>query len=497
MRRLLPVLLGSTCAAVALAAQGPAPPQAAAVTFTEHVAPILYANCTSCHRPGEAAPFPLISYDDARGRGRLLAAVTASRIMPPWKAAPSDYPFRNERRLSAEQIDTLQRWVAGGMPQGDPRRLPRLPDFTEGWELGRPDLVVSMADPFPVPAEGRDIYRNFVVPLDLAEDTWVRAIDFRPSARSVVHHSLFFLDSTGAARRRDEQDPVPGFAGGMGAGLGAAGRGGGLAALLGLGGRGASPAAGGNSNPTEALRNVGSTLGGWALGGRAMQLADGLAYFVPKGSDLILSTHFHPSGKPELESSTVGLYFADGPPQRAFAPLQLPPLFGILEGIDIPPGERDYTIADSFVLPADVEAFGVTAHAHYLGREMRLTATFPDGGRKTLLHIDNWDFAWQEQYRFAEFVPLPRGTRLEARIVFDNSEENHRNPSRPPVRVGWGEESTDEMGSMTLQIVPASPGALLAVQEAYAAHVRLAASTRPGLAQLLQRRLTGRGRGLP
>jgi hypothetical protein len=252
---------------------------------------------------------------------------------------------------------------------------------------------------------------------------------------------------------------------------------------------------GGADGGAELLRRGGSTLGGWALGGRAQQLPDGLAFFVPRGSDLILSTHFHPSGRAEQEASTVGLYFADRPPTNAFAPIQLPPVFGALEGIDIPAGERGYTISDSFELPVEVEAFGVTAHAHYLGREMKLTATLPDGETRTLLWIDDWDFSWQEAYRFTEFVRLPRGTRLDVTISYDNSADNPRNPSNPPMRVTWGEESTDEMGSMSLQIVPVRPGDLATLQEAYAGHVREAALTRPGLAQLIQRAIGRRGGG--
>ena len=197
--------------------------QTSTTTFSEQVAPILFTNCTTCHRPGEAAPFSLLSYRDARPLAKAIAAATASRVMPPWKAAPSDYAFDNARRLTDEQIATIQRWVADGAPEGNPAKTPALPRFTEGWQLGTPDLVVTMPEPFEVPASGPDVFRNFVVPLNLDRDTWVRAVDFRPSARAVVHHSLFFLDATGAARARDAEDPAPGFPGGMG-GAGLSGR---------------------------------------------------------------------------------------------------------------------------------------------------------------------------------------------------------------------------------------------------------------------------------
>src|SRR5262245_21947370 len=202
-----------------LAGRGAVHPSAQTpVTFSEHVAPIVFANCTPCHRPGEAAPFSLMSYRDVRPLARAIASATASRAMPPWKAGPSDFTFANARQLTADQIETIQKWVADGALEGDPARTPPLPRFTEGWQLGPPDLIVTMDEAFDVPANGPDVFRNFVVPLNVDRDRWVRAIDFRPSARAVVHHSLFFLDATGASRERDAADPLPGFPGGMGGG---------------------------------------------------------------------------------------------------------------------------------------------------------------------------------------------------------------------------------------------------------------------------------------
>ena len=262
------------------------------------------------------------------------------------------------------------------------------------------------------------------------------------------------------------------------------GQGRGLAAILGNGT--------GNAQNDDRVARAGA-LGGWALGGRALELPTGLAFFVPKGSDLILSTHFHPSGKTEREKSTVGLYFAAGPPTQAFTTIQLPPVFGVFEGIDIPAGQERYAISDSFVIPVDVRAFAVGAHAHYLGREISLKATFPDGTIKTLLAIGDWDFSWQERYRFKEFVTLPKGTRLDVTLTYDNSAANKRNPSRPPVHVYWGEESNDEMGSVGLQVVTADRRDLPELQQAIVAHIRERAFAGPGLRQLLQRR-AGRGR---
>ncbi len=467
-------------------AQSTTPP-APAVTFTEHVAPIIFNNCTSCHRPGEAAPFVLMGYADVRPRGRQIASVMRSRQMPPWKADKSDYAFHGDRRLSDRDIETIERWVADGMPQGDPQKLPAMPNFTDGWQLGEPDLVVRMPEPYQVPAQGRDIYRNFVLPLNLTEDVWVKGVDFRPSARSVTHHSLFSVDATGSAREQDERDPTPGYSAGMGAGVGL-GRGG-LAALLGRGGA-AGRTAGAPAAQGRRAGATGGSLGGWAPGAQPHFLPDDLAFFVPKGSDLILSTHFHPAGKAEAEASTVGLYFSKQPPTKRFTAIQLPPIFGLLAGIDIPAGESNYTISDSFVIPVDIKAFGVSGHAHYLAKQMIMTATLPSGETKTLLAIRDWDFGWQEQYQFKDYVTLPKGTRLDVTISYDNSTANRRNPTSPPKRVTWGEQSTDEMGSISLHVIAADSRELPQVQEAVAEHVREVATKMP-LGSLL--RLGARG----
>lgn len=409
------VLIGCLASGTAQAANESA--SSMAPNFSEHIAPIIFNNCSSCHRPGEGAPFSLMTYGDVRKRGRLIAEVTENRFMPPWHAESADYAFADERRLKDAEIETIQRWVKSGMPEGAAAKLPTAPDFPKGWQLGTPDMVVKMSEGFTVPADGPDIYRNFVIPLNLKEDKWVKAVEFRPGARAIVHHSLFFLDVSGQARQMDADDPRPGFKR-MGQGV-----------------------------------QRGGTLGGWAVGGTPRELPEGLAYKLPAKADLILSTHFHPSGKEETEVSTLGIYFADKPPTLGFTALQLPPVFGALAGVDIPAGEKNYTKTDSFVLPVDVRAFAVSAHSHYLGKEMKMTATLPTGETKELLWIRDWDFSWQEQYNYTDYVDLPAGTRIDGKVVWDNSADNIHNPSSPPQRVKWGKESTDEMGSVTLQMV--------------------------------------------
>lgn len=404
------------------------------ITFSEHIAPIVFENCSSCHRPNEAAPFSLMRYRDVQKRGELIFNVVEDRYMPPWHARSEDFEFQDDRALSESEIELIGDWVESGMAEGDASKLPDLPEFTEGWQLGEPDLVVSMKEGYTLYAEGQDIYRNFVIPLNLDEDKWVQAIEFRPGARSVVHHSLFYYDTSGEAKKRDDEDPVPGFQT-MGGGQ---------------------------------VRD--GSLGGWALGGNPRKLPDGLALYLPKDADLILSTHFHPSGKEETEISTVGFHFADEPSKMRFTEIQLPPAFGSLAGIDIPAGDSHYVKRDSFVLPVDVKAFEIGSHAHYLGKSMKMTATLPGGAVKELMSIPDWDFSWQESYRFKDYISLPAGTRLDAEVVWDNSEDNFNNPNIPPKRVKWGEESEDEMGSVFLQVIPADQGEFRELRKAIRNH---------------------------
>jgi hypothetical protein len=399
-------------------------PAADQVTFSENIAPIVYGNCVTCHRPGEAAPFSLISYEDVRKRATLIATVTKARYMPPWHAAHDYGEFADERRLTDRQIATIADWVQQGMPEGDPAKTPKLPVFTDGWHLGKPDLILEMPVGFNLPASGPDVFRNFVIPTGLKEDKWVRAIEFRPSARKVVHHVLFAYAPAGSMARIDGADGKPGF-GGMGT-------------------VGVAPGQGNSGG-----------LGGWAVGGTPAFTPGELAMPLPKGSDFLLQMHFHLTGKPETEKSVVGIYFADKAPERNMITAGLPALFGFGAGIDIPPGEKNYTIQDSFTLPVDVKVYGAIAHAHYLAKDIKATATLPDGSTKPLIWINDWDFNWQETYTYKQSFALPKGTRIDATLRYDNSADNRRNPSNPPKRALFGEESFDEMGTVGLTLVTA------------------------------------------
>jgi hypothetical protein len=304
------------------------------------------------------------------------------------------------------------------MKEGNPAKTPKLPTYPGGWSLGEPDMVVSMTEGFTVPADGPDIYRNFVIPLDLPEDKWVTGIEIRPSARQVVHHCLYYLDDTGQARKSDGQDGKPGF--------------------------------------KRDFRYSGR-LGGWAVGGTPRLLDDGFAMPLKKGSDLILSTHFHPSGKKETEQTTVALYFADKPPVRVPVELQVPPNYGRKAGLDIPAGAKNFRIEGRFVAPVDMDLISISAHAHYIGKDMRSWAVRPDGTKENLLYIDEWDFNWQGVYYYETPLRIKKGTTIHGIVSFDNSAENPFNQFDPPQRIKWGKESTDEMGSIIMEVVPADP----------------------------------------
>jgi hypothetical protein len=308
------------------------------------------------------------------------------------------------------------------MPQGDAAKMPPPPTFPEGWHLGTPDLVLKMPEPFDVPASGPDVFRNFVIPSGLTAPKWVRAIEFRPSARAVVHHALFAYVRGGSLAATNGADGRPGFRG---------------LAPIGLAG-------GGN----------GGALGGWAVGATPRFLPDGQALPIAANADIVLQMHFHPTGKAAQEQSTIGIYFASEAPARRLVNFQMPGLFGVGTGLDIPAGQQNYAIASTATLPVDVKLYGVNPHAHYLAKEMKATATLPDGSTRPLLWIQDWDFNWQDGYNYKTPVVLPKGTRIDVRITYDNSATNPRNPSNPPKRVQWGEQSTDEMGTIGFLLMP-------------------------------------------
>ena len=385
----------------------------AAPTFSHDVAPILYRECAGCHRPGGVAPFPLLTYQDAQKRARLIATVTARHYMPPWlPAAPH---FLNERKLTETEIAVLNQWAAFGAPEGDPAATPPPPPMSDAWQLGKPDLEAEMRGPAEIPAEGLDQYRCFVIPAPSTKDHWVRALDIRPGNTKVVHHVILFQDTTRTARRRDEGSGYPCF-----------------------GTPGFLPARG---------------LGGWTPGAQPVRLPDDIPELFHADADLVLQIHYHPTGKAETDRTRVALYFTDQKPKRRLMEIPLSS-----NRIEIPAGERNYKVTDHFTLPVDVDVIGIIPHAHYVCKSMYGYAVLPGGARRTLIQIPDWNFNWQQQYRYPSPIRLPADTRVEMEFTYDNSAQNPRNPNQPPQRVTWGPATTDEMAGLHIEVVPAQPG---------------------------------------
>jgi Flp pilus assembly protein TadD len=409
------------------------------VTFNRDIAPIIFRSCSTCHRPGEAAPFPLLNYSDVKKHARQIVDVTRSRSMPPWLPDVQPLKFRDEMRLSDAEIGMLQRWVEQGEVEGNASDLPEPPKFVEGWRLGKPDLILTATKPFVLPPQGTDTYWNFIFPVPIEGTRWVKAVEIRPGDKRYVHHANILIDRTGSSRRR-ELEPGAGF-GGM------------------------------EIRIESQVFDPDSHLLFWKPGTMPSEEPEGMALRLDKGTDLILNTHLQPSGKPEVIQPSIGLYFTTETATKF-------PMLVQLENdvkLDIAAGEKNFLVTDEFTLPVDVDLLAIYPHAHYLGKNIQAVAALPDGTKETLIHIPQWNLNWQAVYGYQTPVRLPRGTTIELRYTYDNSEENPLNPNHPPVRVRGGNRSSDEMCHLWLQVLPVNFDAAqgdprMALQEALAQH---------------------------
>jgi peroxiredoxin len=367
----------------------PAVRPAGAVTYTRHVAPLLRRRCIECHRPGEAAPFPLTRYAEVTAWSAMIREVVAEGRMPPWFASPRHGRFRNDARLSAEEKQLLLAWIDAGCPEGDPADLAPAPAFATGWRIPRPDRVLAMSDrPFQVPAEGELSYEYFTVDPSFREDRYVRAAEVRPGAPGVVHHALVLLLRPG--------EEAPGDS---------------LGALL-----------------------------DYAPGMAPLVLPEGHAVHVPAGSKFVFQLHYTPNGSPQQDLTRLGLVFAD----KAEVKKLVRGGAVINPAIDIAPGDPDYRLTAEQALTEDVRLLSLSPHMHLRGKSFRFEAAYPDGRREVLLDVPRYDFNWQLRYELAEPRRLPRGTRLVCVARYDNSADNPHNPD-PSARVGWGDHTRDEM----------------------------------------------------
>jgi len=412
--------------------------QVAPETWSRDIAPILYENCVTCHHPGGAGPFSLLTYADAHRWGPQVLVVTQSRYMPPWLPEPGYGDFADVRRLSDADREHIKRWVNAGMPEGNPADAPAPPHFDSEWVLGKPDLILKAERPFTLPAGGTDVFRNLILPYPLKQTHYIRALEIRPSTPSVVHHANILIDRTASLRRQhpnDWRDGIPGMELRMDAG--------------------------------NRFDPDGHFLF-WKPDTPALVEPDTMPWRLDPGNDLVLNIHLKPSGKPETVDAEIALYFANKPPQHQPMLLQL----DRDDALNIPAGDSSFVVEDSLTLPVDVQALGVYPHAHYLGRDLQGWATLPDGEKKWLVWIRNWDIDRQSVYRYREPILLPKGTVLHMRYTYDNSAANPHNPHVPPVRVHAGNRSVDEMSHLWLQVLPVNtpagaPDPRLLLEEAW------------------------------
>ena len=384
------------------------------VTFNRQIAPLIFSRCAGCHRAGEVAPFSLLSFAEVKKRARQIESVVSDGSMPPWKPVTGHGEFSNGRRLTPEEVALFKAWVARGTPEGNPDELPPLPSFATGWQLGTPDLVVTMPVPVDVASAGSDVYLNLVLPFKVPEGKFLKAVEFRPGNRRVVHHAVLFYDTSGKAREREAADPAPGFVA-----------------------------------VTPPGKHLPGTLAIWTPGRNPLPLQDGLSMAWPANADLVLQLHLHSTGKPETEQSSIGFHFTDEAPRRSLLDVAL-----IDTKIDIPPGEKEFRTHDRCEVPIDVQAVSIFPHMHMIGKQIKVTALLPDGTERPLLWIDDWNFNWQDLYQYATPVDLPKGTQIVLEGTHDNSAENPHNPHNPPERVRWGEQTFNEMSIAFLNLVP-------------------------------------------
>jgi tetratricopeptide (TPR) repeat protein/mono/diheme cytochrome c family protein len=413
------IFAGAVAFAQTSASSAKAQRNGAVLTFNKDIAPIVFQSCSECHHNGGPAPFSLLSYEDVKKRAKQIVAVTKSRYMPPWPPEPGFGEFIGERRLSDEQIKAIQDWVEQGAAEGVGSTIRPAPKFRDGWQLGKPDLVLKASQAYRLPAGGSDVFRNFVISVPISSSRYVKAVEILPGNKKIVHHANILIDRTGLSRRRDEQDPEVGFAG-MDVAMESQ-----------------------NFEPDSHFLF-------WKPGTPPHTEPEDMTWRIDKGNDLVLNMHLQPTGKPEVVQPSVGLYFSDKPPARLPMLLQLEH-----DGaLDIPAGNKDFVVTDEFQLPVDVDVLAVYPHAHYLGKDLQGFALLPDGTKKWLIWIKDWDINWQAVYRYAKPVFLPKGTIISMRYSYDNSTENVRNPNNPPKRVFAGNRSSDEMSHLWIQVLP-------------------------------------------
>ncbi len=428
-------LTATFCFAAHVRSQEPSNPPP---TFTKDVVPILQKHCQTCHRPGEAAPFSMLTYEDTLPWALTMKMVVTRKIMPPWFADPQYGHFANERSLSADEIRTLVAWVNGGSQKGAPENMPPpAKNFVEGWGIPTPDVVFQLPKPFSVPTAGVMDYQYVIVPTGFKEDKWVEALEVRPTDRAVVHHIIAYLREPGSNYFKDQKPGVFFIA---------------------------PPPKADEKTDTSALPS--DFLVGYAPGQPAEILHPGEGKLIKAGSDIVFEVHYTPNGKATTDQTKLGLVLAKAAPKERV--LTLSASNGTFK---IPPGDPDYKVNASFEVQKSVKLVGLHPHMHSRGKSFEYRLTFPDGKTETILSVPVYNWHWQLWYNLVDPIDLPQGTKIECTAHFDNSPNNPENPD-PTKSVIWGQQSWDEMmvGFFNLKFDAAMPAKEISIPGAVHTH---------------------------
>jgi len=380
----------SRIALVAAVVLAPVTAGAQTPTFAKDVAPIFYSKCVECHRPTMFAPMSLVKFDDARPWAKSIRNRVATKTMPPWGADADHGVFKNDPRLSDQEISTILAWVDGGAPKGDDKDLPKLPEFAEGWTIGKPDAVFEMEAPFQIPATGTVAYQYLRIPTNLKEDKWLAAIEIKPQARAHVHHVIAYTQPAGEKISE--------------------------AGVLGPG-----------------------NIGGVTPNKPGVIFDPGVGRLLSANTDIILQMHYTTNGEAATDKTVVGVKYLKEPPSMVARGGSV-----IQPGFVIPAGAPAHEVRGSRVLTADTIITSFTPHMHVRGKDMTYIATYPDGRTETLLSVPKWDFNWQITYQLKEAKRMPKGTRIDVIAHYDNSPQNKFNPD-PSKDVRWGDQTWEEM----------------------------------------------------
>lgn len=393
-----------------------APAQRTAPTFSGAVVRILQDNCQTCHRDGGIAPFPLTTYENVYPMRLRVREEVMARRMPPWHAASGCAEYASVRTLPQADVETIDRWVSSGAPEGSKSQMPAPRSFSNDWEAGAPDLVMAMPASYTPNFARGDDYRCFVLPTNLTEDRWVSAVEVKPGNRLLVHHVLLYIDTNGSSVALDNAEPGLGYT-----------------------------CFGGPRFNISDGNAITAWLGGWAPGNAPQTLPNGVGIQLPKGARVVMQVHYSArGGAPSPDVTSVGLRYSRVPVQKRYLTLPL-----VNQSFRIPAGDSHHTVTAGLpagipFLPTDVHLHAITPHMHLLGTSMNIETSLGNATR-CLVNVPNWDFRWQSTYYFKEPLAATFGTRFQLTATYDNSVTNPENPNTPPKDVTWGENTTDEM----------------------------------------------------